>query len=250
MKMPKISVVIISLNAEMHMKQVLENALKITDDVVVVDSFSTDTTKEICEAFPIRIFQRKWEGYGKQKNFGNEQTKHPWILSIDADEVLSEALIEEINKLQLEEKTAYSIPFRNIYCGKAVFFGRWKNEKHVRLFPKEWVHWDENPVHEGLILKQVAIKKLKQPILHYSMHSKAEHLEKAAKYAKMGAEKWHFQGKKASFIKIYLNPIFRFVKDYFFSLGFLDGKEGLQIAYIIALERYWKYSHLKAIQEK
>jgi hypothetical protein len=109
------------------------------------------------------------------------------------------------------------------------------------------VQWDENAVHEGLFLKDLKKVKLRHPIYHYSMNSKAEHLAKAHAYAKMGASKLKLQDKKATFLKLYINPFYRFVKDYFFSMGFLDGKLGFQIAVIIAKESYWKYKNLKDI---
>lgn len=247
--MSNVSVVIICKNAESTIKQVLEKACMCSNDVVVMDSFSTDDTKKIAAEFPITWVEQTWLGYSAQKNKANEHAKYSWVLSIDTDEVLSEALIEELKSLSFEKGSVYSIPFENIYCGKKIRFGRWQGERHIRLFNKEEVQWNEDAVHEGLNIQNQAILYLKHPILHYSMQTKEEHLNKAEKYAMLGAERLKIQGKKATFIKRFINPPFRFFKDYVLSLGFLDGKLGFQIATIQAKEVFWKYKKLKELQQ-
>lgn len=249
--MNKISVVIISLNAERKLNDVLLQANKISNDIIVVDSFSTDNTENIALEHNVKFYKKKWEGYSIQKNYGNSLTLNNWILSIDADEVLSDELINEINFINLNNsKIAYNIPFKNVYCGKIIKYGRWKNEFHVRLFNKSMVEWNIDKVHEGLHTNAVKIVKLKNPIFHYSMQSKEEHIKKAKKYSKMSAEKMYLHGKKASLIKRYFNPFFRFVNDYFFRFGFLDGKLGLQLAIIICKETYWKYKNLAELNKQ
>lgn len=246
--MTQLSIIIITLNAERTLAQVLEKAIFVSDDIVVIDSGSSDKTKSIAQSFDVSFYQKEWGGFGAQKNFGNLKAKYDWILSVDADEVLSTKLSVELSNLVLtNEKAVYSIPFINNYCGKYIKYGRWKNERHVRLFNRKQVSWNENQVHEGLIFPKNRVIDLKGHITHFSMASSMEHLLKAKRYAEMGALKLQQQGKKASFHKLYLNPIYRFVKDYFFSLGFLDGKLGFQIARIISLETYWKYKRLKEL---
>lgn len=245
--MNKISVVIITLNAEATLAKVLRQAKKLSDDIIIVDSGSTDHTKKICNTNEVKFITQEWLGFGLQKNLGNSLAKNDWVLSIDADEVICNSLIEELIDLDLNPNKVYNIPFTNIYCGKEIKFGRWRNESHVRLFNKTKVQWNKNKVHETLLYDKADVIQLKGKILHFSMNSKAEHLAKAKKYAQLGAQRLHAEGKKASFIKIYLNPVFRFVKDYFFSLGFLDGKLGFQIAVIISKETYWKYSALQKL---
>lgn len=248
--MNNISIVIITLNAETSLAKVLRQAKKLSDDIIVIDSGSTDKTESICKNNKAQFIHQDWLGFGLQKNLGNNKAINDWILSIDADEVLSNQLIEELKQINLNKSKVYDIPFTNIYCGKEIKFGRWRNESHIRLFNKTQVKWNENKVHEALIYNKSEVIKLKGKILHYSMNSKAEHLAKAKKYAQLGAQRLHAEGKKASFTKIYINPAFRFVKDYFFSLGFLDGKLGFQIATIIAKETYWKYAALRELRIK
>jgi glycosyltransferase involved in cell wall biosynthesis len=245
--MNKLSIVLITFNAQRKLKQVLQKAASLSNDIIVLDSGSTDGTNSICKEFKVSFHQQEWLGYGKQKNLANQFAKYDWILSIDADEILSDDLLAELETINLKAGHVYEIPFKNIYCGQKIRFGRWKNERHIRLFNKKEVQWNENGVHEGLNWKGLKKEVLLQAIVHYSMDSKAVHIEKAQAYAKMSAEKLKLAGKKATFIKRYINPFYRFVFDYFFSLGFLDGKIGLQIASIIAKETYWKYRYLKQI---
>jgi glycosyltransferase involved in cell wall biosynthesis len=246
--MNNISVVIITLNAEERLDKVLSRASMLSSDIVIVDCGSTDQTEIICRKYGCQFHQQEWLGYGAQKNYANSLAKHPWILSIDEDEVLSDELIKEIQSLNLDEKAVYSIPFINWYCGKQIKFGRWRNERHVRIFNKIHVSWSESSVHEGLTIDFLNSLKLEHPILHYSMNSKSEHLKKAEKYSKLGAKRLHANNKKASFVKQYLNPVFRFVLDYFIFFGFLDGELGFQIATISAKETFWKYRQLKSLE--
>lgn len=249
--MSKISVVIITFNAENTLSKVLAQAKKLTDEIVVVDSFSTDKTEEIAKKFEGNFYKKKWEGYGLQKNYANNLANNNWVLSIDADEILSNELIAEVKTLNLnDENTVYNIPFKNNYCGKIIKHGRWKSEHHVRLFNKKTVSWNTNQVHEGLNLSGIKIINLKNPIFHFSMQSKEQHIAKAKKYAEMGASRMYKQGKKATFIKQYINPVFRFINDYIFRLGFLDGKLGFQLAYIISKETYWKYNKLAKLNNQ
>lgn len=246
--MNKLSVVIITHNAARKLEEVLLQAKKVSNDVLIVDSGSTDNTLAIAEKCLVRIIKQDWLGYGAQKNFGNTHANNDWVLSIDADEVLSDKLIAELNSMRLETGEVYSIPFINHYCGAIIRHGRWKNEKHIRLFQRSKVAWNKDGVHEGLLLGDAKIVSLKNPIIHYSMDSKAMHLEKAKSYAQIGAKKLFKQGKKSSFIKRFINPVFRFVMDFFVSLGFLDGQRGFQIALITAKETYWKYKTLKQLR--
>ena len=243
--MNDISIVIISLNAEKFILQVLDRAKMLSNDIVVVDSGSSDKTEKYCKEYELSFSIKKWSGYGAQKNYGNSLARHDWILSLDTDEIMTEELVREISQLTLDAHVVYSIPFANSYCGKLIRFGRWRNEHHARLFHKSSVSWNEEAVHEGLNIAHKRQVNLNHKIIHYSMSSKAEHLTKAEKYALMGAKNLFKAGRKSTIIKQYINPVFRFVLDYFIFLGFLDGRLGFQIAWITAKETYWKYKHLK-----
>ena len=247
--MNKLSVVIITYNAERKLEEVLKQVKKVSDDIILVDSGSDDRTLSIAQQYQTTTYKKDWLGYGTQKNFGNEQAVNDWILSIDSDEVLSDQLIEELKHLHLEESKVYCIPFVNYYCGKIIRHGRWRNERHVRLFQRSKVSWNKDGVHEGLTIGDAEIVSLKNYIIHFSMNSKEMHIKKANHYAKIGAEKLFQQGKKSSVVKRFVNPVFRFFMDYILYQGFLDGRLGFQIALISAKETYWKYKHLNKLNQ-
>ena len=137
--MNDISIVIISLNAEKFILQVLDRAKMLSNDIVVVDSGSSDKTEKYCKEYELSFYLKKWSGYGAQKNYGNSLARHDWILSLDTDEIMTEELVREISQLTLDAHVVYSIPFANSYCGKLIRFGRWRNEHHARLFHKSSV---------------------------------------------------------------------------------------------------------------
>ncbi|MGB0885789.1 MAG: glycosyltransferase family 2 protein [Chitinophagales bacterium] len=249
------SIVIITFNEEKIIEKCIAAAIKVSSDVIIVDSFSNDNTKAICTKFSeINFVEQKWLGYSAQKNFGNEQSKNDWILSLDADEILSKETITFLNKISLEDNNlVYKINRLNNYCGKWIKHGRWYPEWRNRLFNKKLVQWNGDLVHEdleakkGTLKKDFIFKKIEGDVFHYSMQSKHEHIEKAKQYAKLSAAKLFAKNKPASLVKRFLSPVSRFLVDYFIKLGFLDGTLGFQIAKISAYETYLKY---KLLQDK
>lgn len=246
--MSKVSVVIITFNEENIIEKCILAAQKVADEVIIVDSFSTDNTKKICLKLQTKFIEQKWLGYSAQKNFGVSKAENNWILSLDADEILSDDFVQNFNQLQnLEENTVYQICRLNHYCGQWIKHGRWYPEWRNRLYNKNFAQWNGDLVHEDLeLLKETKAKvfKIKGDVFHYSMKSKTEHLEKIEIYATLSAQKLKQKDKKASFVKRYLSPISKFIIDYFFRAGFLDGKLGFQIAKLNAYETFLKYKKL------
>jgi glycosyltransferase involved in cell wall biosynthesis len=244
--MQEISVVIITSNEASNIERTLISALKIASDIVIVDSGSTDNTLEICKKFPVRIFQHSWEGYAAQKNYGSNLTKNDWILSIDADEEVSEDLVQEIKKeFQNPQADCYDLPFRTNFCGQWLSFGHWNPESHIRLFKKNLIHWNTDAVHEGLVIPEdLKIRKLKGKINHYTIRSLEHYRQKNDYYINLAAVKMRNAGKKAGFIKLYLSPAYRFVHSYIFKLGFLDGYFGYVIARETGRVAYLKYKKI------
>jgi glycosyltransferase involved in cell wall biosynthesis len=237
-----ISAVIITLNEEKNIERCLESLQDVVDEIIVIDSFSTDRTKSICEKYTSRFVQREWMGYGNTKNYGNDLAKYPYILSIDADEVLSDVLKESILKIKGSVNGVYSINRLTNYCGKWIKHGGWFPDWHIRLFPKDEVKWNTFEVHEELIIpEQLTQHKLEGVLYHFSYYTQQEHRERAKKYAELAALKILSSGKRYLLLKKYLNAILRFVKMYFFQLGFLDGKVGWQISRVSAWEVKEKY---------
>jgi len=248
--MSSISAVIITYNESANIARCISSLKNVVDEITVSDSNSTDDTKNIAEQLGAKVFVRAFEGYGATKNFANNQATNNWIFSIDADEELNKNLADYILSIKphLNETTVYECQRLNNYCGTWIKHGGWYPDKKVRLFNKQHVKWDLAEVHETLEIPAHYNKKLLNgKLLHYSYTSVAGHLSKIEKYSTRGAEEAFKKGKKSSWVKLYLSPAFRFIRDYIFKLGFLDGKYGFIIAKLTAKEVYLKYKKLKML---
>lgn len=247
--MTPISAVVITLNEERRIAACIASLRQITTDIVVVDSGSTDRTRQICQAEGARFFYHPWKGYSAQKNFGNQQALHHWILSIDADERLSPELANVIRQHFATEPEchAFSLPFITNFCGKWIKHGGWYPQRHIRLFDKREIAWDDNFVHEGLCIKpEHRVVYLKGGhIEHYTVDSLAEAVVKTDKYSTLFAQKAFASGKKFSPLKMYLSPAFRFFSEFVLRMGFLDGKAGYYIARENTHYTYLKYRKLR-----
>lgn len=248
MKILPISVVIISKNEEANIARAIQSVLPVCNDVIVVDSGSTDKTIAIAKELGAQIIEHPWQGYSKQKNIGNAATKHAYIFSIDADEAFSPALREELIALfglgQL--KTMYRVNLINHYCGKPIKHGAWYPDWHYRLFDKTQLHWKENDdVHEGLSYdKQTSRGNFKEHLFHFTTQTDAYYLQKMEQYAQLFASKMRPKNKKGGLLKALSSAAFRFVKEYIFQRGFLDGQAGLKIAKAHFIYTYKKYMYL------
>lgn len=246
--MPKISAVIITLNEERNIERCICSLDGIVDEIIVVDSFSTDKTAEICKKHQVKFIQRQWEGYSATKNWANHQVSNPFILSLDADEALSDKLKNSIKTLYLDEKTAYAFNRLTNYCGKWIKHCGWYPDVKVRLFHKNLAVWEGDFVHEVLKLKpNTPVKHLEGDLYHYSFHTRQDHLNTIEKYATLHAQKLKAAGKKPSFIKEWINPVFKFIKTYFLQLGILDGSSGYHISYLSAKAVRLKYKKLRGL---
>ncbi len=245
------SVVIVCKNEEAIIGKTLQ-ALQGFPDIVVYDNGSTDKTIEIVRTFPVTVEQGAWEGFGKTKNKANSFAKYDWILSLDADEMPDEELKKELTGLDpANEKAVYKIRFKNFLGTKWIRYGEWGFDKHIRLFNRKQVKWNEAEVHEQLIFPQDEIVKwLNGYVLHYTMKDEADYKIKMENYARLNAEKYFRQGKKPSRLKQWLSPVFSFIQNYIFKLGFLDGKAGLTCAGMTARYTFWKYRKLNEISRQ
>jgi len=250
MMMIPVSVVIITKNEAGVIAQSIKAARQFTDDIVVVDNGSTDHTMQIAHSLGCRVFERHWSGYGANKNKGIALARYDWILSLDADEVTDNNLIEALQRLDYKDQTAvYDIRFKTYFGKKLIRFGSWGRDHHIRLFNRRVVRWSELQVHETLLLPGNAVKKkLNGYIHHYSVDGLAEYKQKALHYARLSAQKYYQAGKKSSLLKRWLSPSFNFIKNYIFYLGFADGKEGWYIATNTALHTWLKYQLLQKLE--
>ncbi len=246
-----ISVVIITRNEAHIIGNTLQSVQGITDDIVIVDSGSTDDTLAIVSGFGAQIIQAAWNGYGANKNMGIKAAKHDWILNLDADEAIDETLKQCLAGLALADSyEVYEIWFKNFFMKKWIRHGEWGTDKHIRLFNRTRVMWNEAAVHENLMLgPETKIRLLPGYILHYTVHSVEDYEQKTVAYAKLNAQKYRAQDKKSGWLKQYLSPVFSFLQNYIFRLGFLDGREGLQIARNTARYTYLKYQYLHELNK-
>lgn len=248
--MQKVTAVIITYNEEKTIRRCLESLYSVADEIIVIDSYSTDQTKQVCEGHTIKFIEKKFEGYIEQKNFGNSLSTHDYILSLDADEALSPELQNSILELKMQVKMhdAYFVHRKNNYCGKWIRFSGWYPDKSIRLFNKTKGQWGGPTPHEYVVMNQgSSIERLNGDILHWSYETHREHQERSKHYAEMAAIYLHQKGVEVNAIMICIKPIFRFIKHYIIKFGFLDGKAGFQISKISALEVYHKYKKLKQL---
>lgn len=242
-----ISVVIITKNEAHIIANTLQSLQAITDDIVIVDSGSTDDTVSICKKYNARVIETDWQGYGINKNKGIAAAQHDWILSLDADEAIDDELKQSLLEQGLtNDNEVFNIRFKNFFCNKWIRFGEWGFDWHIRLFNRKNVQWNNVAVHENLIFPAgVKVTKLKGNILHYTVQNRKEYDAKTDLYARMNARKYVEMGKRPNVFKQYLSPVFAFIQHYIFRLGFLDGAEGFIIAKTTARYTFLKYRYLK-----
>ncbi|MEO8348019.1 MAG: glycosyltransferase family 2 protein [Acidobacteriota bacterium] len=241
----KLSAIVTSFNEEINIKECLES-VSFADEVLLVDSFSTDATLDIARRIPaVRILQREYFGSAAQKNWAMDQTIHPWILIVDADERVTPGLSREITEL-LEKgptATAYSIRRRNLFLDRLIRHSGWSTDKVVRLvrrgaarYPKRRVHADIQP--EG------HAPTLQNPLLHYTFRSLGQYLEKLHRYAEWGAADAYRKQKNVGAVELFFRPMWRFVRMYVFQAGFLDGRHGLVLCMLQAYGVFLKWAKL------
>jgi glycosyltransferase involved in cell wall biosynthesis len=242
----KISVAIITYNEARNLQRCFDSLIGIADEIVVIDSFSSDETAEICQKNGIIFIQNAFLGHIEQKNFAIEKTQYDWVLCLDADEALSEKLKNSLLKIKENPSfQAYSMNRLTNYAGQWIYHCGWYPDKKLRFFNKKIARWGGTNPHDKIeLIGNISIAHLEGDLLHYSFYSVNEHIIKSKKYAKISALALHQKGKKSHWFLIVFSPIFKFLRDFIFKLGFLDGIKGLKICYISAKVNYWKYKML------
>lgn len=247
-----ISAVIITKNEERNIERCLISLQGIVDEIVVVDSFSTDETENICKKYNVRFCQQEWLGYAKQKNYANLLAAYDMIFSIDADEALSPQLQKSILKIKesgFGGKTGEVNRLIN-YCGKWIHHSGWYPDKKIRLFNRNDAKWT-GEIHETLSFsRSVDPVRLKGELYHYSYYSIEEHIRQADKFTTLVAADDFKKHRKASFISLYIKPRWKFIRDFIFNLGFLDGYYGYTICKISAFATFLKYAKLKQLYKQ
>ncbi|MEP6805187.1 MAG: glycosyltransferase family 2 protein [Flavobacterium sp.] len=245
----KISGLVITFNEENHIEELINN-LNFVDELIILDSFSTDKTVEIIKSYShVTLIQNKFEDYTKQRNLALSYANHNWILFLDADERIPDALRDEIIKTVNSPvtKNAYYFVRKFMYKNKPLHFSGWQTDKNFRLFKKDKASYiSTRLVHETLHV-QGHVGILKHKLIHYSFSDYTIYKNKMISYGKLRAKELFLQQKKTNLIQLYLKPVYKFLYDYVIRLGILDGKKGIIICYLNTLSIYVRYKELKKL---
>ncbi len=245
--MEKLSVTIITRNEEKNIDRCLQS-LQWADEIIVLDTHSTDKTIEICRKYTDRVESIDWHGYGKQKNLCAERASHRWVLNIDADEVVSLECAQAIKQILqgTPEFPVYCFPRKNLFAGRWVRFGGWYPDKICRLYDKSQVRFAETAVHERLTPDR-PVGDISEPLIHYSFSGMADYIDRQNRYSTLYAENKKKAGWVAGWSHILLRPLAKFFKNYIIRQGFRDGFLGLFLAFSMAFYTFLKYAKTRSI---
>ncbi|MDG1477278.1 MAG: glycosyltransferase family 2 protein [Vicingaceae bacterium] len=248
----QLSVVIITFNEERNIERCLNSVKRIADEIVVVDSFSTDKTKAICLQKEVRFIENKFDGHIEQKNFAITQAKNQYVLSLDADEALTEELQQAILQIKNNWKAdGYSFNRLTNFCGTWIKHCGWYPDKKLRLWDKTKGKWGGDNPHDKVIMeKDAAVKHTNLDILHYSFYTIEEHLNQIDFFTDISAKAAFEKGKTSNGFTIFYKSTFKFFRDYILKLGFLDGYHGYVVCKNSAHAKRLKYSKLRNLNRK
>ncbi|MCK5889716.1 MAG: glycosyltransferase family 2 protein [Methylococcales bacterium] len=245
----KLSVIVITKNESAHITRCLNSVLW-ADEIIVFDSGSTDDTVEICQQLTLHVFETDWPGFGIQKQRALNKATGDWVLSLDADEQISEALKLEIQRtIQISQYQGFEIPRLSSYCGKEIKHGGWWPDYVLRLFKKDQGSFSDSLVHERIIVEGTT-GKLDNPILHESYTSLEEVLSKTNHYSSLGADMLFEKGKKSSLWQAIFRGSWTFFRTYVIKASLLDGEKGLMLAISNAEVTYYKYLKLHLLNQQ
>lgn len=245
-----LSITIITLNEEKKIRRAIES-VKWADDILVVDSGSTDQTVAIAKSLGARVLHNPWQGYGQQKNFAQTHARHPWVLNIDADEYVPEGLRKKIQAAlatwtpenSAEAAQGFEMPRKTLYLGRWIRHGGWYPNYLVRLAHRDFAKWSEPQVHEQLLI-QGKTSRIEEPLCHDAFDSIADQILTNLRFAQLGSADLREKGRRPSVFKLVLKPIWKFIETYFLKKGFLDGLPGFIISVNAAHSMFLKYAFL------
>ena len=249
--MEKISIVIISFNEEKNIGRCIQSVKEIADEIIILDSYSSDKTLSIAEQHGAVVVQETFKGYIQQKNRAIELATHNYILSLDADEALDPVLIDSISKVKLKfTSPAYRMNRYSNYCGKFIRHGSWYPDAKIRLFDRRLARWGGTNPHDKIVLTGDAkVSHLKGNILHYSYSTISEHVNQNNKFSTLAAESLFANGKRTNLFKVFIHPLWAFFQCFLIRAGFLDGLYGLVIAIMISNLTFLKHLKLFLLQQ-
>lgn len=246
-----ISAVVITYNEERMIRECLES-LRWVDEIILVDAFSSDRTIEIAKGYTKKIFQREWQGYSQQRNLGLAQAQNKWVLFVDADERISDALANEIRGTlarNINLYDGYCFPRSSFYLGRWIKHGEWSSDTVLRLIRNGKGMWSGPSVHEKIILNG-RDEILRNYIYHFPYQDISHHLAKFNRYSTLFAHDAFQRGERADLYKILLKPIYRFIRGYFLKQGFRDGSVGFIIASLQGIEVFLRYIKLRELHSR
>lgn len=248
--MAALSVVVITLNEAAQIGRCLDSVRAIADEIVILDSGSTDDTVKIAQECGATVHSSPFSGYIEQKNKALQYATHSMVLCLDADEALDETLISSIQTIKAHpEHRAYRMNRCTNYCGTFIRHGSWYPDSKIRLFDKRIAQWGGINPHDKVIVEQgVSVGTLKGDILHYSYRNMEEHILQNNRFSTIAARQYYQSGKKAGVLKLWLSPAWAFIHSFIVRGGFRDGFLGLVIARNIAHLTFMKYYKLIALQ--
>jgi len=248
----QLSVVIITFNEEKNIGRCLASVLGVADEIVVVDSFSTDNTKQICEENKVRFVEHKFDGHIEQKNFAITQAKNQYVLSLDADEALTEEL--QLAIIQIKNNwlaDAYSFNRLTNFCGTWIKHCGWYPDKKLRLWDITKGQWGgDNPHDKVIMAKGASIEHINLDILHYSFYTIEQHLKQIDYFTDISSKTAFEKGKTSNWFTIFYKSTFKFFRDYVLKLGFLDGYHGYVVCKNSAHAKRLKYMKLRNLNKK
>lgn len=243
-----LSVIVITKNESEHISRCLESVAW-ADEIIVLDSGSSDNTVAISKQYTDKVFETDWPGYGPQKQRALNKANGDWVLSLDADETISPELKHEIQEVMKQSRIkGYEIPRRSSFCGKQIKHSGWWPDFVLRLFQREFGRFTDDLVHEHIVINN-EIGRLNNPILHESYINLDEVLHKINSYSSLGAKKLFDKGKKTSLLHAIGKGLWTFFRTYILKAGFLDGSHGLMLAISNAEGTYYKYLKLLELQK-
>ncbi len=242
--MPLLSAVIITLNEERNIKRCIDSIKDVVDEIIVVDSGSTDKTKQICETAGVRFIYKDWEGYAVARNAGASMAANDWIVALDADEAFSDELKKSVLELKKSNNPVFA-SFKRLtnYCGHWVKHCGWYPDVKLRLYDRRKSEFS-GIIHETISPAFDPITLLNGDLLHYSYYSISDHVVQYNKYTTLTAQEAYLKGQRSSIVKIIANPGIKFFKSYFLQLGLLDGYYGFIICKMSAHATFLKYCKL------
>ena len=247
-----ISAVIITFNEERNIARCLSSLKDIADEIIIVDSFSTDNTREIClqSGLNVHFFEHEWIGYSAQKNYANSLATNDLIFSIDADEAVSDELCNSIlqclqcKNQEIVENNCFSMNRLTNYCGKWIYHCGWYPDTKIRIFNRKHFKW-EGLVHEQLIADiPINVKLLHGDLLHYTFYTLEEHIDQTNKFSTLAARQAYERGKQVTRVGIRFHTWWKFFEEFFLKCGFMDGHAGYVICKISSYTTYLRYEKL------